>query len=137
MVFSLNYLWKCSLQSDPRKYHHSKMTEVSYLFSCILGNTKLPMLYTSSGIPVFFAQDLNILEVIFCLVNILEFSIDLICFLMTLSLLAFIHSQSVLLNRGLPKTLSISVLVASVKNSEKSKLGWAIEHDRKYNLPSW
>lgn len=81
------------------------------------------MLYTSSGIPVFFAQDLNILEVIFCLVNILEFSIDLICFLMTLSLLAFIHSQSVLLNRGLPKTLSISVLVASVKNSEKSKLG--------------
>lgn len=81
------------------------------------------MLYTSSGIPAFFAQDLNILQVIFCLVNILEFSIDLICFLMTLSLLAFIHSQSVLLNRGLPKTLSISVLVASVNNSKKSKIG--------------
>lgn len=81
------------------------------------------MLYTSSGIPAFFAQDLNILQVIFCLVNILEFSIDLICFLMTLSLLAFIHSQSVPLNRGLPKTLSISVLVASVNNSKKSEIG--------------
>ena len=81
------------------------------------------MLYTSSGIPAFFAQDLNILQVIFCLVNILEFSIDLICFLMTLSLLAFIHSQLVPLNRGLPKTLSISVLVASVNNSKKSKIG--------------
>lgn len=81
------------------------------------------MLYTSSGIPAFFAQDLNILQVIFCFVNILEFSIDLICFLMTLSLLAFIHSQLVPLNRGLPKTLSISVLVASVNNSKKSKIG--------------
>ena len=81
------------------------------------------MLYTSSGIPAFFAQDLNILQVIFCLVNILEFSIDLICFLMTLSLLAFIHSQLVPLNRGLPKTISISVLVASVNNSKKSKIG--------------
>ena len=81
------------------------------------------MLYTSSGIPAFFAQDLNILQAIFCLVNILEFSIDLICFLMTLSLLAFIHSQLVPLNRGLPKTISISVLVASVNNSKKSKIG--------------